>query len=328
MIKISNWAFGLATSCLVLSGGASTHATKDNSVVSAQPTLENVELRSPELYANYFPAGEKSNGATLLLIGGSEGGLSKAGQRDALYFQDVGYNVLQLSFYLAEGQPKNLEMIPLELFDGAIEWLRARSEVSMDKFGIVGTSKGAEAALIVASRHTEIDAVVAIVPSSVSWQGINWARDGRAPEASWSANGKAVASLPYGAWENELGLFSLYKNGLEVADQFDEAFIPMESSQAKTLLICGGADTLWPSCPMAEQLKSRAIEKGGPDVSILNYPEAGHFVSGVPDTDVDPADQTPVTFGGTVASNYAAQLDNWPKIVEFLNDNLVDSEDR
>ncbi len=322
-MRKSIWSMSIGAACLMIVGCASPSMTEGDLVETSQQDLSNIELRNPDLYADYFPAGLKANGATILLIGGSEGGLSEAGRRDALFFQDAGFNVLQMSFYLAEGQPENLEMIPLELFDNAIDWLSAREEVSTKQFGIMGTSKGAEAALIVASRHSEIDAVVAVVPSSVSWQGINWSRDGRVPEASWSLNGEAVASMPYGVWDNELGLFSLYENGLKAREQHPDAFIEIERSKAATLLVCGGADMLWPSCPMAEQLKSRAIKNDGPEVDILKYAEAGHFVSGVPDESVDSSDQTPVTFGGTVASNHAAQLDNWPKILAFLNENLV-----
>ena len=58
--------------------------------------------------------------------------------------------------------------MPLELFDRALGWLKAQEEVDGARLAIVGGSKGAEAALIVASRHPELRAVVAGMPSSVA----------------------------------------------------------------------------------------------------------------------------------------------------------------
>ena len=284
---------------------------------------EDQQLRTETLYADYFPARAASAGPGILLLGGSEGGLGSGARRDALALRDHGYNVLQVSFYRAPGQLENLERVPLETFDHALAWLQDREEVEADHIGIYGTSKGAEAALIVASRHREIAAIVAAVPSSVSWTGINWAFDGRPAEPSWSLNGEAYPAVPYGAWDPELGLYSLYANGLAGLDADSPAIIPVEQTGAPMLLICGGADMLWPSCDMSEQIRARASERS--DVTILAYPEAGHFVAGVPAE--EPSEAEDSEYGGTTLSNYASQKDSWPKILDFLDDALRNSGD-
>lgn len=290
---------------------------------SLEPPSEVIELRQQGLIANYYPAKlEGTGGPGLLMLGGSEGGLSDGVADEAEALRAEGISVLQLSFYRFDGQPQNLENIPLETFDRGLEWLSGRSEVDAGRIGVYGTSKGAEAALITASRHPELEAVVAIVPSSVSWQGINWDFDERVPTASWTLNGEPYPALPYGAFDYRTGVYSLYANGLEAVGDHPEAVIAVEKTDAPMLLVCGGADALWPSCPMAEAIKERA-DAAGHAVTLLAYPEAGHGAGGRPADTLDPAtkDDT-LDWGGTPATNNAAKADSWPRIVAFLKHEL------
>lgn len=310
---------------LILSSCQSAPGTPMNAAQAAPTAIsEVIELREPGLIANFYPATTTdAPGPAVLMFGGSEGGLSEGVARDAEALRAEGFSVLQLSFYRSEGQEQNLELIPLERFDRGLDWLLARAEVDPDRVGIFGTSKGAEAALIMASRRPEIDAVVAIVPSSVSWAGINWDFDGREPEASWSLDGEAYPALPYGAFDYQTGVYSLYANGLKAVGEHEEAVIAVEESEAPMLLICGGLDALWPSCPMAEAIEARAEAMGGSEVTVLAYPDAGHGAGGLPPETLDPeAADEPLDWGGTRRANRAAQADNWPKTVEFLKETL------
>ena len=280
--------------------------------------LESQPVSAPGVTGIYFPAKGTTPRPAILLFGGSEGGLGEGTQRDAALLQAAGFSVLQISFYRGEGQPQNLERVPLETFDAGLAWLKAQPDVDAARIGMMGSSKGGEAALIVASRHPELAAIVAGVPSSVSWQGINWARDGRVPEASWSLRGAPYPALPYGEWDNATGLYSLYANGLKNAGAHPEAVIAVEKIGAPVLLICGGMDQLWPSCPMSEQLKARAAAQGGPDVHLLAYPEGGHAVVGAPAAAFDAATSQLGVYGGTAEANQAARADSWPKVVAFF----------
>ncbi len=269
------------SAALILPACQSVPGAAPETDVSQGALNEVIEIRQDGLIANYYPAMRAdAPGPAILMFGGSEGGLSEGVARDAGALRTEGFHVLHLSFYRYEGQEQNLEMVPLERFDRALDWLLARDEVDSGRVAIFGTSKGAEAALIMASRRNEIDGVVAIVPSSVSWTGINWDFDGRVPEASWSFNGAPYPALPYGEFDYETGLYSLYANGLKAVSEHEDAVIAVEESDAPMLLICGGSDALWPSCPMAEAIDARAEALGGPEVTVLDYPEAGHGAGG------------------------------------------------
>ena len=97
-----------------------------------------------------------------------------------------------------EHLPARLEGIPLEYFRSAIEWLRSQPSVEPSKIGVVGTSKGGEAALLVSATYREICAVVAYSPSHVVFQGINEAwSDASASKSSWTLDGKPVPFVPF-----------------------------------------------------------------------------------------------------------------------------------
>lgn len=274
------------------------------------------------LIANFFaPAGEGRHPGVLLL-GGSEGGLSASVARIARSLRDEGYAVLQLSYYRGPGQPERLELIPLELFDKALDTLAARPEVDSARLAILGGSKGAEAALILATRRPEIRAIVAGMPSSVSWQGIDWNVAKMiidSPGASWSIDGAPFPYLPYGRPTKAGGdIIEVYNAGLAALDQHQDAIIPVEKIAAPILLVCGEADTLWPACPMAREVSRRASERGGPSVIILSYADAGHAVFGAALDDGDPRIENLARLGGTPEGNNAARRDSWPKILEHL----------
>lgn len=278
----------------------------------ADPAPTGQRISEAGLIANFFPAAGPGRHPAILVLGGSEGALGTGTTRIAKAFQVEGWTALHLSYYRAPSQPPTLENIPLETFDRALAWLAARADVDAKRIAIVGGSKGAEAALLVASRHPEIVAVVAGMPSSATWPGIDWAGKGP-PGASWSLGGKPLPYLFYGKPDPALGMRGIYESGLATLPQHPEARIPIEKSPAPVLLICGEDDKLWPSCPMADQLA-----KADAHVRTLRYPQAGHAVFGPPLPEGDPRINGLAGLGGTPAGNQAARLDAWPKVLAFL----------
>lgn len=273
------------------------------------------------LFANYWPGSGPGPHPAILVLGGSEGGLGKGGTREAQAFAARGYAVLQLSYFRAPGQPAKLETIPLEYFGRALAWLRTQPGVDGDRIGVVGGSKGAEAALVIATRHPELKAVVAAMPSSVVWVGVDW-NFGRVG-SSWSEGGKPLPYLTLGKFDfgrvGREGLVTMYAQGLATLPRHPEAAIPVERIVAPVLLICGEADRLWPSCPMARQVVARARAAGHANVMLLAYPDAGHAVQGLPRPANDPNLDGLGSMGGSGAGNNRARADNWPKLLAFLD---------
>jgi len=288
-------------------------------VVVTDPGPDGRRIDTPGLFANYYRGRGAGRRPAVLIFGGSEGGIGANVTRDARALAAEGYAVLNISYFRAPGQSKAIVLIPLEGFTRALDWLRQQLEVDPSRLAVMGASKGGEAALLVATRHPELKAVVAGMPSSVAWAGYSWETFG-SKESSWSENGRPVPFLPYGKADFGKGfsLLKIYQAGLATLPQHPDAIIPIERSGATVLLICGKADTLWPSCPMAYQIHDRAVKNGHPVVTVLAYPDAGHAVQGLPEADGNKDFDGLGSLGGSATGNNAARRDGWPKTLAFL----------
>ena len=284
----------------------------------AEPGAAGARVTDAGIIANYLPAKGEGKHPAILLLGGSEGGLGSGALQMAVDLQSAGFSVLQLSYYRAPGQPVAFSRVPLETFDKGISWLKRQSAVDKRRIAIVGASKGAEAALVVASRHKEVKAVVAGMPSAYMWAAFSW--DGSdQPGASWSLGGKDVPFLPYGEFDPGIGMASIYIGGLRLAGAHGDAAIKIERSPAQVLLVCGQADALWPSCPMADMLRARDH-----NVTILAYEDAGHAVFGPPLADDSKSLPLLASLGGSPDGNNRARKDSWPRVIAFLRGSLKD----
>jgi dienelactone hydrolase len=285
---------------------------KDIPITAPGKTGERIE--EPGLFANYFPAKAK-RGPGVLLLGGSEGGIGIGVTRNAIELQSKGFSVLSPSYFGAPGQPASLELVALETFDRALDWLGKRPEVDPERMAVVGHSKGAEAALLIGVRHPELRAVLAAAPSSVVWDGIDWSNPIN-PDPSWTSHGEPLPSLGFGLWRPWNRLGRVYEDGLKKLNQHPDAEIPVERIKAEVLLVCGEADTLWPSCPMARRLESRDA-----GIEVLAYKRAGHSAFG-PQLPVGHPHLTDRWSGGSAQANNEARAKSWPKIIDFLRAQL------
>lgn len=269
---------------------------------------------------NYYPTISADARPGVLIIGGSEGGIDGQADRDARTISQEGYSVLALSFFRGPGQPDKLALIPLELFDRALDWLKQQPGVADSPLAMIGMSKGAEAVLLMATRRPDLEAVVAAVPSSVVWPGFDWWRFRGLKESSWSQEGRPLPMLPYGRFHWRKGVRSIYDEGLRSIGSHPAAVIPIELSKAAVLLICGGLDQVWPSCLMAEQIVAQGRKLDGPRIEILSYLAADHGVFSSP---LKPGEK-PRRFGSgpPARGNTAAQADSWRQALSFLKDNL------
>lgn len=210
--------------------------------------------------------------------------------------------------------------MPLETFFAAIDHL---SGLGCRRIVLVGTSKGAEAALLAATHDPRINAVVAVSPSSVVWGNIGPGLDGQSwPErSSWSLAGAPLPFVPADlSWKHRHvdGLLSyrpLFEQSLATfANRVAAARIAVEATSAEIVLVAGGDDALWPSLWFAQEIAQHRAAMGK-QTHLISAPNAGHRI-------LFPGETTPRStkhaHGGDDAADASLGLEAWHHIRQLL----------
>jgi dienelactone hydrolase len=277
----------------------------------------------------YLPPG-KGVWPGVLLLGGAEGG--RPDPAYAALLASEGYVVLALAYFGAPGLPRTLNRIPLEYGLTAARWLAERPEVSGDRIGLIGTAKGAEYGLVLASTEpSRFAAVVAHGPSDVVWPGVGGPAGTQ--ESSWTRGG---ADVPFLRTAPARGASSAAPNqAIRSAEAYERAVaaashwrlavarIPVEQITAPVLFTSGHADGTWPSTAQAQRALETISKAGNPHGSaLLDFPGAGHLVGGVPDLPTTrtaiPYGPVTVEAGGDPAATAGAVRNTFAATVELL----------
>ena len=283
----------------------------------------------------FLPEGAPPRRAVVVL-GGSEGGCRL--ELAAQLASRLRVPALALACFGVPGSglPAALERIPLEYLASALDWLEARPEVRAGPQVLLGVSRGAELALLVAATWPDrIRAVAASVPSAVAWAG-----QGPDPGApAWTLGGSPVPFLPVRMTAEqgerleramregtpfpfrEVHAASIAAaTGAEVA----AATLPVERIGGPLLLIGSDDDGVWPSGDFVARIAARLAASGfAHPVTALAYPGAGHLLQdGYQPTTlthtVVPGSPLVLDLGGTPEGTAAANADSWPRLLRFL----------
>lgn len=275
--------------------------------------ISTTEIRQPVVGALYAPYGAKKLPG-IIVLGGSEGGIPR---ELAALVASHGYVTFAAGYFGLAPLPKDLDRVPLESIIKAVEWLAAQPGVDANRIGIIGGSKGAELALLVASHTPRIKSVIAFAPSSVAYESIT---DAAGSTSSWTFGGKELAYAPYArsdAYKESKKLIDLYVGSLAAAPP--ESEIEVEKINGPVLLISGKQDQLWPSAAMADRIAARSRRLHAKyAVENVQFDDAGHHAAGIPYR----ATADSVRLGGTAIGIAHAQVESWKKIVEFLERTL------
>jgi dienelactone hydrolase len=292
----------------------------------ALPGVKIQKVRGNSIVGTFFKPVGKEPFPGLIILGGSEGGLST--EEEAALFASHGYATLALAYFDMEELPKLLQEIPLEYFKKAINWMKSNRNVLTGKLGLVGTSKGAEAALLVGSYYPQIKTVVAYTPSSVVWSTI-YGMD----KSSWSYHDSAIPYIgpgrdptyrPPRGYPIRPVVNFLYR--LKTNPDIHKAVIPVERLNGPVLLISGKDDQLWPSYKMGKMIMERfRVHKFPFTYKHLAYDNAGHQIRKfyLPMAGSTAVAGGRLVLGGSIRGNINALRDSWPKVLHFLREKFV-----
>lgn len=305
--------------------------------VSNDPDVMREEVRSDGLIGVFYCKKHARKRPVVVALGGSEGGLSFAdwiGPKLATRgFAVFGLNYFSPPSSAVAGVPTALKQIPVELLEKGRSWLKARSEVDIERFGVVGYSKGGEFTLVLASSYDWINAAVAYCPSDFVWQGIQYG--GGTTNSSWSREGRDLPFVPTTGTREAIAkgrqsggkiyLAAIHKANLEAAspETLSAAAIPVERSHAALLLFGGGDDQLSDCGASVERAAARLKRAAYPyRYAAVLYPGAGHDLAGTGWRPTTTDNTDAIQDGGTPEADAHAQAESWTKTLDFLNREL------
>lgn len=277
--------------------------------------------------ANYFIKDVTEKKTTIVLIGGGQWGDYWGGE-----FAKKGFVGLSVPYTRRKGLPNLPEEINLEYFENALKWLKEQPEVAPDKIILMGASKNAELALVIASIFPElVGGVVAYAPSSVSWANRVLPFNSNELKPSWKYQGVDIPYVPMdkivGNDSDKIETLQYWKNGLAKTKEVAQASIEVEKINGPILLLSGKEDKVWPSALMANLIEDR-IKKSNFTHSFQNiqYEKAGHLISSNPEgnsdfrtgeMNIDGKDYE-FEYGGTNEGDTKAKQDAKVKVFDFI----------
>ncbi|MFF3448556.1 acyl-CoA thioester hydrolase/BAAT C-terminal domain-containing protein [Streptomyces sp. NPDC002667] len=255
----------------------------------------------------------------VLVLAGSSGRIERERAR---LLAGQGMTALSIRWFGGPGQPAGICEIPLETFTAAVDLL-ARNGAR--HIGVLGVSKGAEAALLTAVHDPRVDVVIAVSPTSHVWCNIGPGLDGedRPQRSSWTWRGQPLPFVPVddswtpaGPEGDPVAIRGSYElSERSFAHFLSRAEIPVDGARADLILVAGGDDAMWPSLPFAERLARRRRSAGG-TTHLVTHPDAGHRPR-LPGE--SPAPASPYfLYGGTPAADALLGEAAWPHILDRL----------
>ena len=274
----------------------------------------------------------------VIVIGGSEGGMH---ERDAVALAEEGFVALALAYFGAPGVPDVLVDVPLEYFTRALDLLEAQG-FGPGSIGLLGGSRGGEAALLVGSRDERVGSVVSVVGSGVVTPGIDYDAGRldailRSSGPAWTVDGEPLPSLPY---ELEPELVARIERGEPVSlrDGFaalptdpgalGRISIPVERIRGGVLLVSGADDQMWDSPAYSQVAADRLTDHPYPWANVV-LDSVGHLIAGPPGGVVashGPGPGVTFRYGGDPVLTQHARKETWSRTLGFLRYTLPREE--
>jgi pimeloyl-ACP methyl ester carboxylesterase len=215
----------------------------------------------------------------LVGLGGSEGGnpwASDRWKRQRERFLDQGYALLALGYFGTPNSPEHLDRISLDGVHAAI--LRAARDPRVDGrcIALVGGSRGAELALLLASHYPDIHGVVAIVPGSAVFPALTDAMT--TPGFSLHDAPLPFVPMTWGATPDLLvgNLRGAFETIMRDEAAMTRAAIPVERINGPVLFVSASRDEAWPSREMADAMMRRLADNGFRHPAVHRVVQGGH----------------------------------------------------
>jgi predicted peptidase len=190
--------------------------------------------------------------------------------------------------------PEQLDRISIDAIHEAIMRAADNPKIDTSRIALIGGSKGAELALVMASHFPSIKCVVGIVPCNVTFPGLTLL----ASTSSWTLHQEEVPFVPV-PWAAVPSLTtgdlrSGFEIMLEDQEAVEKAKIQVEKINGPILLVSATKDEMWPSTEMSNEVMER--------LKILNFKFPHKHIA--------------------IEGNHTAPLDHFDVVFDFLKTNF------
>ncbi|XP_070955997.1 acyl-coenzyme A thioesterase 1 isoform X3 [Macaca nemestrina] len=233
-----------------------------------------------------------------------------------------GFAVLALAYYNYEDLPKTMDILHLEYFEEAVNYLLSHPEVKGPGVGLLGVSKGGELCLSMASFLKGITAAVIINGSVANVGGTLHYKGETLPPVGVNRNRIKVTKDGYA------DIVDVLNSPLEGPDQ--KSFIPVERAESTFLFLVGQDDHNWKSEFYANEACKRLQAHGRRKPQIICYAGAGHYIEPpyfpLCRASLHALVGSAIIFGGEPRAHAMAQVDAWKQLQTFFHKHLGGQE--
>lgn len=256
-VRIAKWVCGVLAAMALLLAGYMWW-------VVARFDTETLPARHGQVDAELF-AREGGKRPLLVGLGGAEGGngwASARWKRQRERFLDQGYAMLAVGYFGTPNSPARLDRISLDGVHAAIARAAQDPRVDGRCIAVIGGSRGAELALLLASHYPDIKAVVAMVPGSAVFP----AHTDAMTTPAFSLHDRPLPFVPmtWGATPDLLvgDLRGVFDTILRDKAAVARAAIPVERINGPVYFMSATKDEMWPSREMADAMMQRLRARG------------------------------------------------------------------
>uniref|UniRef100_A0A8C0ZLT5 ACOT1 thioesterase n=2 Tax=Castor canadensis TaxID=51338 RepID=A0A8C0ZLT5_CASCN len=229
-----------------------------------------------------------------------------------------GFAVMALAYYNYEDLPKKANILHLEYFEEAVNYLLNHPQVKGPGIGLLGISRGGQLCLTMATFLKGITAAVIINGSVASAGGTLCYKDETLPPVGSNLNRIKVTK------DGIADIVDVLNSPLE--ECYQKSFIPVERSDTTFLFLVGQDDHNWKSEFYADEASKRLQAHGKEKPQIICYPETGHYIE-PPYFPLCRAGMhllvgSNILFGGKPKPHAMAQVDAWKQLQTFFHKHL------
>ncbi|XP_029808523.1 acyl-coenzyme A thioesterase 1-like isoform X3 [Suricata suricatta] len=280
-----------------------------------RPGVRRVPVREGRVRATLFLPPEPGPFPGIVDIFGVGGGLL---EYRACLLAGRGFAVMALAYYNYEDLPKGIETLHLEYFEEAVNYLLDHPQVKGPGVGLLGSSKGGDLCLSMASFLKGITAAVIINGSVANVGGTLRYKDETLPPVGFDQSRVKLTR------DGLVDILDVLNSPLEGPDQ--KSFIPVERAENAFLFLVGQDDHNWKSEFYANEASKRLQAHGKEKPHIICYPGTGHYI----EPPYFPMCQAslhtlvggPVIWGGEPRAHAMAQVDAWKQLQIFFHKHL------